>query len=167
MEGVRRHVEVCLRWRWMCFPDVGEDLLRLCHRNVFLNQHMAKPAGQKCSHFLFSLLKSSAYIYISLPKWLYLALQLYFEGIWGKGKKKKILKCQTQGSQGVNMMNSAVVLILGSDSDPSPVPLLPPAAADACSCPASCGSRGTPKTCRTNSRRSLLELCCNCCLRRY
>ncbi|XP_027879137.1 methyltransferase-like protein 22 isoform X2 [Xiphophorus couchianus] len=25
--------------------DVGEDLLRLCHRNVFLNQHMTKPAG--------------------------------------------------------------------------------------------------------------------------
>uniref|UniRef100_A0A3B5MAZ0 Uncharacterized protein n=1 Tax=Xiphophorus couchianus TaxID=32473 RepID=A0A3B5MAZ0_9TELE len=24
--------------------DVGEDLLRLCHRNVFLNQHMTKPA---------------------------------------------------------------------------------------------------------------------------
>lgn len=37
---------VCLFFHF-CFTDVGEDLLQMCKRNIVLNKHMLKSAGEK------------------------------------------------------------------------------------------------------------------------
>uniref|UniRef100_A0A3Q2CF79 Methyltransferase 22, Kin17 lysine n=1 Tax=Cyprinodon variegatus TaxID=28743 RepID=A0A3Q2CF79_CYPVA len=51
LEDVGKQVSPCFPDQCVCviyfsFSDVGEDLLRLCNRNVCLNKHILEPAGK-------------------------------------------------------------------------------------------------------------------------